>query len=726
MKLTKLFSIIFFTVTGFILCSQPTHAATITAVQSGNWSDVTTWSSATLPVKHDTVVIPAGLTVNYDQISDDVIDLLTINGTLTFSTTTNTRLTIDEADVFGTWQMGTATAPIPSIITTQVKITGDMEMIASYSGTFEVHGATRNSTWTRLAKTAERNTHKLQLQQPVDWQVGDSIVIASTSYIASEAETRTITAISATGKVITLGKKLDYKHYGANHEFAEVGLLSHNIQFSGDDEYDAGHIMFMGNSTAHVADASFDTLGTYATLAQYPLHFHLVGDAAGSYIKRVAITNSSNRCITLHGTSNVLVQDNVAYNTKGHCYFLEDGVEEGNQFIHNLGVYTRAGATLDSDSKPATFWITNPKNTYRKNSAAGSEGFGYWFFVLNAATGLSADSTIVPNQLRLQKFSHNTTHSNAEFGFNIDGQGFGSVYYTPTTTAVFDHITSYKNASTGIWARGRNLKFTHALVLDNRIGVSFAANNATLTRSTVIGESGNDSTEGWMPYKYGFAFYDGPIHLRHTTFKNFVTEGDQTQVAVTMQPNNPYAMSPDSSFSDLHFKHAQAFHMNDVTRAGEMFAVWNNDDTGEVYLPLLAFHNNGCRAQTVWNLYICPAHDYGRLFIGNVANTPDQLSVTRLDTNTATTMTAEGSSSNGNFFLNLPTNVAYRFDQGNSDGLKLYWSQSTENITVRIPYANRPSSITERGLSEDHWTYDSNKHEVVLELQPDREYIVHQ
>ena len=33
--------------------------------------------------------------------------------------------------------------------------------------------------------------------------------------------------------------------------------------------------------------------------------------------------------------------NNVAYNTYGHCYFMEDGGEKNNTFHHNLGLLTQ-------------------------------------------------------------------------------------------------------------------------------------------------------------------------------------------------------------------------------------------------------------------------------------------------------------------------------------------------------------------------------------------------
>ena len=47
------------------------------------------------------------------------------------------------------------------------------------------------------------------------------------------------------------------------------------------------------------------------------------------------------RCVTVHGSHNVDVSDNVAYDHYGHCFFLEDGGEMGNKFDHNLGLGTK-------------------------------------------------------------------------------------------------------------------------------------------------------------------------------------------------------------------------------------------------------------------------------------------------------------------------------------------------------------------------------------------------
>ena len=84
----------------------------------------------------------------------------------------------------------------------------------------------------------------------------------------------------------------------------------------------------------------------------------------------------------LFSHSHVYVQDNVAYDTRGHCFFLEDGGEKRTVFHHNLGLGTRKGGLVPSDKKPATFWITSPLTEMTDNAAAGSDylsGFGIWY-----------------------------------------------------------------------------------------------------------------------------------------------------------------------------------------------------------------------------------------------------------------------------------------------------------------------------------------------------------
>ncbi|CAI5492091.1 unnamed protein product, partial [Closterium sp. Naga37s-1] len=57
------------------------------------------------------------------------------------------------------------------------------------------------------------------------------------------------------------------------------------------------------------------------------------------------------RCVVVHTTFNLTVEENVAYHTRGHCFMVEEGGETDNTFLRNLGIWTRAGAVNLDDSR---------------------------------------------------------------------------------------------------------------------------------------------------------------------------------------------------------------------------------------------------------------------------------------------------------------------------------------------------------------------------------------
>jgi nitrous oxidase accessory protein NosD len=79
---------------------------------------------------------------------------------------------------------------------------------------------------------------------------------------------------------------------------------------------------------------------------------------------------SNQRGYVLHQTNEVLVEDNVAFDILGHCYFLEDGVEVNNTFRNNLGADVKKATKLlseltgriETDNMPSVFWISNAAN----------------------------------------------------------------------------------------------------------------------------------------------------------------------------------------------------------------------------------------------------------------------------------------------------------------------------------------------------------------------------
>ena len=130
--------------------------------------------------------------------------------------------------------------------------------------------------------------------------------------------------------------------------------------------------------------------GQTNVLARYPIHFHLLGDCRECYVKDCSFLRSYYRCVSIHGTHQVQVEENVAYDVTGFCYYLEDGVEENNTLafnlaahIHSIGlpptgwaqeideVYESDKLRLPADVSASGFYITNVHNRIIGNAASG-------------------------------------------------------------------------------------------------------------------------------------------------------------------------------------------------------------------------------------------------------------------------------------------------------------------------------------------------------------------
>src|SRR5208282_3815048 len=338
---------------------------TSSTASAKRWSDASTWPDKKVPTKDAVVTIEKDMNVVLD-VTPPALRSLTINGKLSFADNKDLELTTEWVMVHGELEIGTEARPhtrkATITLTDNVK---DEDMsgtggtndrsdrgIMLMGGTLNLHG-NRTNSWTKLSKTAEAGSNSIEVLNAAGWRVGDVIVLASTDFDPHQAERRTIAAIR--GNTITLDKKLDYMHFGKItfnvDERGEVGMLTRNIkiQASADAEqsFFGGHIMAMPSSKMFVEGVELNRMGQNLTLARYPIHWHLVGDAKGQYIKNSAIHDTYNRCVTVHGTNFLRVENNVTYNTVGHCFFLEDGIEHGNEFIKNLAIQTKCHPTLE-------------------------------------------------------------------------------------------------------------------------------------------------------------------------------------------------------------------------------------------------------------------------------------------------------------------------------------------------------------------------------------------
>ena len=87
------------------------------------------------------------------------------------------------------------------------------------------------------------------------------------------------------------------------------------------------------------------------------------------YIKDSSIHDCFQRCLVIHNSNGITVSNNVAFNTYGHCFFLEDGPEMFNVFDHNLAVRTTAVAA------------TNPNQIFLSDKDVCSISFRFFSFL---------------------------------------------------------------------------------------------------------------------------------------------------------------------------------------------------------------------------------------------------------------------------------------------------------------------------------------------------------
>lgn len=146
----------------------------------------------------------------------------------------------------------------------------------------------------------------------------------------------------------------------------------------------------------------------------------MAGEVPESYVRGISVHHSKARVLTIHGTHRLLVEKNVGYFVKGHNIFLEDGIETNNVIQDNLMMVTIASHTmLQSDTSAASYWITHPTNIVRRNHAAGSDFYGFWYEIKEHPDGPSATSDICPEGMPVGISADNVAHSNKRFGLRI-------------------------------------------------------------------------------------------------------------------------------------------------------------------------------------------------------------------------------------------------------------------------------------------------------------------
>jgi hypothetical protein len=561
------------------------------------WSE---WRRTAPQSDWQNVTVPAGTVVLLD-VSPPKLHRLDIYGQLVVDPSPTARISLRARfiHVRACAHLWVGSRACPALGAVEIELHGDpapkvdpdghgTKVLAGEPGSsIDIHGAPIPFAWTQLSAHAGKGARSVVLADvPVGWNVNDEIVIASTQFGDSQSrrgrnERRTLAAVS--GRTLSWnGPALATSHYGqvfrpagapADHSVdmrAEVALLTRNVKIHGDvsgASFDAGwggHIMVVGNAELRIQDAELFDMGQAGELARYPIHYHVTGNNSNSYVVRNSIHDTFQRCVTVHGTNQLLVQGNAAFNAQGHCYFIEDGDEVDNVFDRNLGIDPQPHTLLDSDREPAVFWVTNPTNHFYRNRAVGG-AFGWWYAMPLHPTGKAANRDTQhknwPIYAPFGDFVDNAAHGQrsglfVDRGLNADGKSVQSASsYVPVNLAVAaaeldrlkalgraDEInplalgerllamainfTSYKQSEFGVWARGAGFVVHNARIADCLVGVSMPQGGQVAQSSVFIGETDNDVTEAPLVYwrdapQIGYRSYDtgiADLALRNTFY----------------------------------------------------------------------------------------------------------------------------------------------------------------------------------------------------------------
>ncbi|KYQ92567.1 hypothetical protein DLAC_06555 [Tieghemostelium lacteum] len=653
-----------------------------------HWHDPTIWSGGVVPSPATAITLPANKKVLISPCSisqTSIYTKITIPATsqLIFADA-SMNMMVKDIYVQGQLIMGTKTCRYNANINLTFygnKTTSDTiatnfgsKGIAVASGGFiSMQGKQYHYTWSKLSATAWSGDIIIYLQDSVNWEVGQQIFITTSVYqddLRNQNEVATIAAIE--GNKIQLTGPLRYYHYGGQEYQAEVGLLSRRIILQGDPATSnpgqfGGHVLVSGQG--QFSGLQLIKMGQLNNKGRYPLHYHLAGNLTNSYITDCSVSDSYYRCYTIHGSNNVTVSRNVAFNATGHCYYLEDGVEVDNTISYNLAAYVHvigtpaAGYTQygqdfvqssslaqPADSTASGFYITNAWNTFIGNSASGG-WTGFAFVNLPRPIGNHLTVPIIPSQFTVKVFDGNTAHSSGnyfEFASSIYVGGEltyndndGLLYYTNGRVSRETFINGVDSSANEI-----PMTFTNTKVYQSNRGVGHWGERvevigleshdsrrpgslfgeAWLHNALVNGQSGNLLSKGKEMSRQGFQFYDTYVQtiLSNVIFRNFnntypssTSSEDDNKVLISMTHSDEFKPQGISATNNITLQNCAAARIigHNVVDTGSSryfnFIDYDGTFTSRGVPTIVGAHDkwwqfdSTCQFNSDWQCYVC-------------------------------------------------------------------------------------------------------------------------
>jgi hypothetical protein len=358
------------------------------------------------------LIVPAGATVELDAAS--TFDYIEVSGTLRVSRTRNTTLTFTHLIVMpdGVLDVGTTADPIPCgvrvlFVVRNVPINTNIDPYQWGNGLVNFGrqsrvGCRKTAFLSTVGSLAKGATSITLSSAPEGWQAGDELLIPDTAQpapsnngtLAPARREKTVKVAAVSGSVVTVSKGLDFDHNdltdpnGIALLHPRVANLTRNIVIQSEDQFGTrGHtvdigmgaswniqynqLLGLGRTRAIALDSTVLPHIGSNQIGKYAEHHHHVDSAVGSVdIGNVyqGNPNTTKWAISVHGTSDALVQDCIEVDFPGAGFVTEDGSEVRNVFRHNLAAYSVGNHNGQDNVELVDFQTACP----------GCAGNGFW------------------------------------------------------------------------------------------------------------------------------------------------------------------------------------------------------------------------------------------------------------------------------------------------------------------------------------------------------------
>lgn len=236
---------------------------------------------------------------------------------------------------------------------------------------------------------------------------------------------------------------------GENGQFADVEMaaevvnLERSVLITGEPNWDTEskqglHTGITGTGHIDVRYARVENCGQRPIRGKYCLHMHLMHQCPKCVIQGNSVVNSTQVGITVHGTHNSLVDQNVIWNAASVGIYVEDGNEMNNTISSNtiICMHRVPGSAINpwhlgehcqwdlfgEAGRLGGIFVLGMTNDFIDNRIVNMEN-GVWFKgTANPRGNGAAENRLCPTHVPFGKIRGNVCHDNRRFGMYPDVQ----------------------------------------------------------------------------------------------------------------------------------------------------------------------------------------------------------------------------------------------------------------------------------------------------------------